>query len=38
MFTILILLSNKAVYARRMERQDGFYKKLSSKIFHKEYS
>jgi len=26
------------VYARRMERQDGFFKKLSSKLFHKVYS
>ena len=26
------------VYARRMERKDGFFKKLSSKIFHKLYS
>lgn len=26
------------VYARRMERKDGFFKKLSSKLFHKVYS
>lgn len=26
------------VYARRMERQDGFFKKLSSKIFHSVYT
>lgn len=26
------------VYARRVERKDGFFKKLSSKLFHKVYS